>query len=177
MVPATDSRRRAHTLWQRLLDSQAPRAMVLVRLAVGIVFTSEGIQKFLYPDTIGAGRFAKIGIPAPDVMGPFVGTVEIVCGLLILAGLLTRLAAVPLAITMVVAFASTKVPVLLGRGYFIFADPSVSRSGLWSMLHEARTDLSMLLGSLFLLLVGAGAWSLDAVLRRRGASPAIEASP
>jgi uncharacterized membrane protein YphA (DoxX/SURF4 family) len=134
---------------------------------VGLVFASEGIQKFLYPDALGTGRFAKIGIPAPDVMGPFVGMVETVCGLLILAGLLTRLAAVPLIIDMLVAIASTKVPILLGHGYFLFANPSVPKHGLWSMLHEARTDLSMLLGSVFLLIVGAGTCSLDAVLRRR----------
>jgi uncharacterized membrane protein YphA (DoxX/SURF4 family) len=140
---------------------------VLIRISVGIVFLSEGIQKFLYPGALGAGRFAKIGIPAAETMGPFVGTIEIGCGLLILAGLLTRLAAVPLIINMLVAIASTKVPILLGHGYLLFSNPSVSKTGFWSMLHEARTDLSMLLGAAFLLLVGAGAWSLDVSLQRR----------
>jgi putative oxidoreductase len=82
-------------------------------------------------------------------------------------GLLTRLAAIPLIVNMLVAIASTKVSILLGHGYFLFANPSVDRVGLWSMLHEARTDLSMLLGSLFLLIAGAGTWSLDAWLRKR----------
>lgn len=153
--------------WQRVLESRAPAATVLIRVAVGVVFASEGIQKFLYPDALGAGRFAKIGIPAPEVMGPFVGIVEVVCGLLILAGLVTRLASVPLIIDMLVALASTKVPILLGHGYFLFANPSVSKIGLWSMLHEARTDLSMLLASIFLLLAGAGGVSLDGLLARR----------
>jgi uncharacterized membrane protein YphA (DoxX/SURF4 family) len=152
---------------RQLMDSSAPAATLLIRLAIGIVFTSEGIQKFLYPGANGAGRFAKIGIPAPEAMGPFVGTVEIVFGLLILAGLFTRLAAVPLIIDMIVAIASTKVPILLGHGYLFFSNPSTSKTGFWSMLHEWRTDLSMLLGSTFLLLVGAGAWSLDAVLAPR----------
>ncbi len=134
---------------------------------VGVVFASEGIQKFLYPDALGAGRFAKIGIPAPEVMGPFVGTVETVCGVLVLAGLVTRIAAVPLIIDMLVAIASTKVPILLGHEYFLFSNPSVPKSGFLSMLHEARTDLSMILGSMFLLLVGSGGWSLDALLQRR----------
>ena len=155
------------SLWRRLVDSDAPNATILIRAAVGVVFASEGIQKFLHPDALGAGRFAKIGIPAPGVMGPFVGGVETVCGLLILAGLLTRLAAVPLIIDMLVAIASTKVPILLGRGYFVFSDPSVSPTGFWSMLHEARTDLSMLLGASFLFLVGAGGWALDAALGHR----------
>jgi uncharacterized membrane protein YphA (DoxX/SURF4 family) len=99
-------------------------------------------------------------------MGPFVGAVEIVCGLLILAGLLTRFAAAVLILDMLVAIASTKV-ILLGHGYFLFSDPSVSKTGFWSMLHEARTDISMLLGSTFLLLVGSGPWSIDGLLQRR----------
>lgn len=154
----------------RWLHTDGPRAVILIRVAVGLVFASEGIQKFLYADAIGAGRFARIGIPAPEVMGPFVGVVEILCGCLVLAGLFTRLAALPLITIMLVAIVSTKIPILLGHGYFLFADPGVSRTGLWSMLHEARTDLSMLLGSTFLLIVGAGQWSLDVMLanRRKG---------
>jgi uncharacterized membrane protein YphA (DoxX/SURF4 family) len=140
---------------------------MLIRVAVGLVFASEGIQKFLDPDGLGGGRFAKIGIPAPEVLGPFVGAVEIVCGLLVLAGLFTRLAAAPLIINMVVAIASTKVPILLGHGYWIFAHTFAPKEGFWSFLHESRTDLSMLCGALFLSLVGAGPWSLDALLRRR----------
>lgn len=163
--------------WQRLLDSEAPAATVLIRLAVGIVFAAEGLQKFLYADALGAGRFAKIGIPSPDVMGPFVGVIEIVCGTLILAGCLTRLAVIPLIIDMVVAIASTKVPILLGHGYLGFADPSGGKHGLWNMLHEARTDLSMLLGATFLLVVGAGTLSVDAVLRRRATQARPEAAP
>lgn len=151
------------------LDSSAPKSAVLVRIAVGVVFASEGIQKFLFPDALAAGRFAKIGIPAPEVMGPFVGVVEIVCGALLLLGLFTRLAAVPLIVDMLVAIASTKIPILLGHGYLSFAGPS-AKPGFWSMLHEARTDLSMLLCSCFLLLAGAGAWSLDARLKRARAS-------
>lgn len=154
-------------LWRRLLASDAPSATVLIRLAVGVVFAAEGIQKFIYPDVLGAGRFAKIGIPAPEVMGPFVGAVETIGGFLILAGLLTRLAAIPLILDMLVAIASTKVPILLGHGYFLFSNPSVSKTGFWTTLHEARTDVSMLLGSTFLLIVGAGAKSLDALLERR----------
>jgi uncharacterized membrane protein YphA (DoxX/SURF4 family) len=103
-----------------------------MRVVVGIVFASEGVQKFLYPDALGAGRFGKIGIPAPEVMGPLVGVVEIVCGVLMLAGLLTRLAAAALIIDMLVAIASTKVPILLGHGYGWFADPSIAKIGFWS---------------------------------------------
>jgi putative oxidoreductase len=150
----------------RIVKTEAPAATLLIRLAVGVVFASEGIQKFLFADAQGAGRFAKIGIPAPDVMGPFVGVVEIACGALVLAGLLTRLAAIPLVINMLVAIASTKVPILLGHGYWLFEHTFAPKAGFWSFLHESRTDLAMLLGSAFLLIVGGGAWSVDAVLQR-----------
>jgi uncharacterized membrane protein YphA (DoxX/SURF4 family) len=147
----------------RLLGSRAPRAAWLIRLAVAIVFVSEGIQKFLYPAALGVGRFAKIGIPAPGLTGPFIGVVEIACGALILGGLFTRVAALLLLADMTVAILSTKLPILIGHGFWRFAAPS-GKSGLWSMLHEARTDLSMWLACLFLFVVGAGGRSVDARL-------------
>src|SRR5207248_4120755 len=90
------------TFFRKLLATDAPAAVILVRLIVGAVFLSEGIQKFLYPDALGVGRFAKIGIPYPEVMAPFVGVCETVCGLLFIVGLLTRLAAVTMIIDMLV---------------------------------------------------------------------------
>src|SRR5438445_12200027 len=102
---------------RRLFSTNAPAATVLVRLLTGSVFLSEGIQKFLYPAELAAGRFAKIGIPAPQIMGPFVGGCEVVCGALLIIGLLTRLAAIVLLIDISVAIVSTKVPVLLGHGF------------------------------------------------------------
>jgi uncharacterized membrane protein YphA (DoxX/SURF4 family) len=140
--------------WTRLLGSTAPKATMLIRLMVGAVFLSEGTQKFLFPVILGVGRFAKIGLPNPEFLGYFVGSFETVCGALVLLGLLTRLAAIPLIIIMLVAIATTKVPILLNEGF-------------WKMAHETRTDWAMLLGSLFLLIVGAGHWSLDAYWYRR----------
>lgn len=151
----------------RLLETDAPGATLLLRIAIGIVFVSEGLQKFVQPEALGVGRFAKIGIPIPWFTGPFVGAVETIGGVLILLGLFSRLAAFPLIIDMVVAIASTKIPILLGHGYFGFASPSLPATGLWSMLHEARTDISMLLGCAFLLIVGGGVASLDTVIVRR----------
>ena len=139
------------TTREMLLRIDAPCAVILVRFLVGGVFLSEGIQKFLFPEALGVGRFTSIGIPAPGVMAPFVGVVEIVFGALLLLGLLTRLAAIPLIIDISVAIATTKIPWWLSKGF-------------WSMAHEARTDYSMLLGGIFLLLVGAGPWSLDRIL-------------
>jgi putative oxidoreductase len=140
---------------------------ILVRLLVGlVVFLPEGIQKLVYADILGAGRFTKIGIPFPDVMGPFVGVVETVCGALIILGLLTRLAAVPLIIIMIVALVSTKLPILLGHDVGMFHLGDIKRLGFCSMMHEARADLTMLFGCVYLLIVGAGRWSLDARLAR-----------
>ena len=136
------------TMLQRLLHSDTTRSLVFIRLMVGAVFLSEGIQKFLLPDQRGVGRFTNIGLPMPEILGPFVGTFEIVCGSLILLGLATRLAAIPLLIIMTVALSMTKWPMLMEQGF-------------WFMVHEARTDWSMFLGSLFLLIVGAGPWSVD----------------
>jgi uncharacterized membrane protein YphA (DoxX/SURF4 family) len=116
---------------------------------VGWVFLSEGIQKFLFPDALGIGRFIKIGIPAPHFFAPFVGVVEIVCGTLVIVGFLTRLASIPLLIDILVAIVTTKLPML-------------SKVGFWGTMHESRTDFCMLLGSIFLLLVGSGALSSDA---------------
>jgi putative oxidoreductase len=126
-----------------------PAAAIAVRLGVGGIFFFEGVKKFLFPADWGVGRFLKIGIPAPHVMAPFVGTVEVVCGALLIIGLMTQLAAVPLLIDISVAILSTKIPLLLTKGF-------------WPMEAEARTDYAMLTGLLFLLLAGGGPWSIDA---------------
>jgi putative oxidoreductase len=151
-----------------LFATDAPGWSILVRLLVGlVVFFPEGIQKLFFPEILGAGRFAHIGIPYPDQMGPFVGVVEAACGALIIVGLVTRLAAIPLIIVIIVAIVSTKIPILLGHDFWIFHVPKLARYGFWSMAHEARADFDMLLGVIYLLIVGAGAWSLDALLACR----------
>ena len=137
------------------------RSIIFIRLLVGVVFFEEGVQKFLFPTLMGAGRFARIGIPWPTVMGPFVGTVEIVCGALIVLGVYTRIAAIPLLVDIIVAILSTKVPILLGNGYGPFHLASLNRYGFWSMASEARTDFSMLMGLFFLLAAGPGSLSFQ----------------
>ena len=124
------------------------RAVILIRILVGWVFISEGIQKFLFPAALGWGRFAKIGIPDPHVLAPLVGVVEIVCGALVILGLWTRFASVPLLVVIGVAIATTKIPML-------------HHGGVWAMLHEARADFSMVLGLLFLMVVGPGGFAVD----------------
>lgn len=136
------------SLLQRMVHSDAPRATLLVRLLVGCVFLSEGIQKFLFPQALGVGRFIKIGIPAPQFFAPFVGAVEIIGGTMLIVGLLTRLASIALMVNFSVAVLTTKLPML-------------TKSGFWATAHEARVDFCMLLGTIFLLIVGAGPLSID----------------
>lgn len=133
---------------KEILQTSRQKSVILIRLMTGVVFLSEGIQKFLFPAKRGAGRFENIGLPEPELLGAFVGSVEIVCGLLILLGLLTRPASVPLIIIMLVALATTKTEILAEEGF-------------WAMMHASRTDWAMLLGSIFLLINGGGAWSAD----------------
>lgn len=121
---------------------------------VGVVFLSEGIQKFLFPAVLGAGRFENIGLPSPEFLGPFVGSFEILCGALILIGFLTRVASVPLIFIILVAISTTKVEILADKGF-------------WAMIHEGRTDWSMILGSLFLLIRGGGYGSLDSLIFKK----------
>lgn len=135
-------------MFKKIIHTDNSKTTIIIRLMVGAVFLSEGIQKFLFPDTLGAGRFEKIGLPSPEFLGSFVGTFEILCGAMILIGMLTRLASIPLIIIMLVAIATTKAEVLADKGF-------------WEMLHGSRTDWSMLLGSIFLFIKGGGYWSVD----------------
>ena len=146
--------------WEKPGSGKAYSAILAIRLMIGGVFFLEGIKKFLLVEQWGAGRFTRIGIPAPHVMGPLVGVVEIVCGLLVLLGLRTRLAAIPLLAVISTAIATTKIPILF-------------KSGFWPMEAEARTDYSMLLGLIFLVLAGSGGWSLDARSLREKPNPNV----
>ncbi len=127
------------------------RAQVFIRLAVGLIFFTQGILKYTDPH-MGVLRFTKIGFPFPAFTAHFVGTFEIVCGLMVLVGLGTRLAGIPLLIVILTAITTTKIPELFRP-----------EQGLWFMVSDARTDFAMLMGLLFLLCAGGGRWSLEAV--------------
>lgn len=127
---------------------------MLIRIMVGVVFLSEGIQKFLFPAIRGAGRFAKIGLPQPEILGPFVGSFEILSGFLLIIGLFTRLAAIPTLIIMLVALYATKAGLL-------------ATDGFWEMMHASRTDWAMLLDSIFLIIKGSGYKSVDNIFNRK----------
>jgi putative oxidoreductase len=152
----------------QLTATRASGAVVLIRFYVGLIFLGEGILKFLRPDQLGPGRFDTAGIPAPTFFAYFDGVFEIVCGVLILAGLLTRLAAIPMIVNMIGALLITKLPI-------VWADAPLypKAGGLWDAFREGRLDLAMLCGSIFLFVVGAGGLSVDARMSRTKASGSV----
>ena len=122
--------------------------LLLLRVMVGWVFLTEGIQKFLFGGTLGAGRFAKIGIPFPHFSAPLVGALEIVCGAMLILGIATLCAVIPLLIDIGVAIVTTKWPLM-------------HREGFWAAMHEGRVDFCMLMGLLAIACLGAGSWSFS----------------
>lgn len=126
----------------------------LIRVSVGLIFLSEGIQKFLFADTLGAGRFEKIGLPYTHIFGPTVGATEIVFGFLVAIGFKVRVTTIPLFIIICTAIVSTKVSLF-------------TEKGLWGTLHESRTDFSMFMCLIFLFIVGSGTKSIDNYLSKR----------
>jgi uncharacterized membrane protein YphA (DoxX/SURF4 family) len=122
--------------------------IIIVRLIVGLIFLSEGIQKYLFPELLGTGRFLKIGFSDPDFWAFFTGTFEILCGTFVLIGFLTRISTIPLFIIMLTAFITTKYPILMDKG-------------IWAMAHEYRTDFALTLLLIYLLISGGGKWSVD----------------
>jgi len=166
-----DQRIRQIIAWLLYPPLTAPRVTTLIRVMVGAVFVAEAVMKFVFPDTLGPGRFEKLGLPAPDVMSPFDAVFEAGCGLLLMLGLLTRLAAIPMIVDMIVAIVSTKVGLYFGTT-LLPLPPVPPQTGFWAVLHEIRSEYAQLLGTLYLLIAGPGRQSLDALLAR-GLRPAL----
>jgi len=132
-------------------------SIFLIRLAVGLIFSTQGLLKYIDPN-MGVVRFTRIGFPHPYFTAHFAGEFEIVCGLLVLAGLWTRVAAIPLIVIISTAIAATKIPELFR-----------ANQGLWFMVSDARTDFAMLCCLLSLIAAGGGNWSLDGMRARHDA--------
>jgi putative oxidoreductase len=141
-----------------LRPTKGPRSILLVRIAVGLIFFTQGILKYIDPN-MGVLRFTRIGFAHPYFTAHFVGTFEILCGLLVLVGLGTRLASIPLLIVIATAIATTKIPELFR-----------ANQGFWYMISDARTDFAMFCCLLFLLAAGGGSWSLDANLGKESSA-------
>ena len=131
-----------------IFNTDNNNSAILIRLTVGLIFLTEGIQKYLFPELLGTGRFTTIGFSNPAFWAYFTGTFEIICGTLIILGLITRVASIPLIIIMITAFISTKIPILIHKG-------------IWPWAHEYRTDFAMTLLLIYLLIYGSGRWSVD----------------
>jgi uncharacterized membrane protein YphA (DoxX/SURF4 family) len=152
----------------QLTTTRASGAIILIRFYVGLIFVGEGVLKFLRPEALGSGRFEKAGIPAGALFANLDGMVEIICGVMILAGLLVRIATLPMIVDMIGALAITKLPLLWGS-----APLYPKEGGFWDFFHEGRLEIAMLCGSIFLLVVGAGAYSFDDRLNRTTASAPV----
>lgn len=131
-----------------IFNTENTNSTILIRLTVGLIFLTEGIQKYLFPELLGTGRFTTIGFSNPAFWAYFTGTFEIICGTLIILGLITRVASIPLIIIMITAFISTKIPILVHKGF-------------WPWAHEYRTDFAMTLLLVYLFINGSGRWSVD----------------
>jgi putative oxidoreductase len=150
--------------WLLHPPTNGAEALVIPRLMAGGVFLWEGILKFVYPNQ-GVGRFTKLGFPDPALLAHFVATMEIIGGLFLLFGLLTRITSLYFILQMLVAVLTTKVALYLGTSPLPLP-PSPPQSGIWAVLHEIRSDYAQILTSLFLLIVGPGVRSLDEQLAR-----------
>jgi putative oxidoreductase len=137
----------------KILTTVDDNRTILVRLIVGLIFLSEGIQKYLFPELLGTGRFLKIGFNHPEFLAYLTGTFEIICGAFVLFGLFTRLVSIPLFIIMMTAFVTTKWPILVDKGF-------------WSMAHEYRTDFAMTILLIYLFIYGSGRWSIDSKINK-----------
>jgi uncharacterized membrane protein YphA (DoxX/SURF4 family) len=142
-----------------------PSNILIIRLLAGGVFFWEGMLKFVYVNQ-GVGRFTKLGFPFPVTTAHFVASAEIIGGLLLLAGLLTRATALYFVIQMIVAVLSTKIALYYGTSP-LPAPPALPKTGIWAVLHEIRSDYAQILTCLFLLLEGPGRRSLDFMLSAR----------
>lgn len=140
--------------WSRTLQTNTDKSLIILRFLIGYVFIMEGIQKFIYSDELGIGRFIKIGIPYAEILAPVVGFCEILFGFFILIGLFTRLSSIILIIIMIIAIITTKIPVLFDQGIFHFS-------------HKSRNDLSMLFCSIYLLIKGCGQYGVDFIISRK----------
>jgi uncharacterized membrane protein YphA (DoxX/SURF4 family) len=157
--------------WLMNPPPDGPASTLLLRLMAGGVFLWEGVMKFVFVNQ-GVGRFTKLGMPFPHFTADFVGYLEIVGGLFLLSGLMTRVIAIPFIIEMIVAMLSTKISMYLGTSPLPLP-PSPPQVGMWAVLHEVRSEYAQLLTTAFLLVNGPGRWSLDSLLQRnRKARPA-----
>jgi putative oxidoreductase len=151
--------------WLANTPTNGAKQIIILRLMAGCVFFWEGILKFVYVNQ-GVGRFTKLGFPEPVFIAHFVGIAEIIGGLFLIFGLMTRLVSLYFILEMIVAILSTKITLYLGT-YPLPLPPAPPKVGIWAVLHEGRSDYAQLLTCVFLMLVGPGILSLDEWIAKR----------
>lgn len=134
-----------------MLKSDKNITLLLVRIMTGVVFLSEGIQKFIFPDVLGIGRFEKIGVRFPEFTANLVGVTEITCAICIIIGLFSKYATIPLLLIIIFAFEITKYDIFIQHGF-------------WKFMHESRTDWSMFVGIIIIMTIGSGKFSFEYIL-------------
>ena len=148
---ATAQPESARSRLRRALPASPDLALLVLRLAVGIVVFAHGAQKVFQFGLAGTGEsFAGMGVPLGEVAGPAVAVIELVGGAAIVVGAATRVFALLIAATMAVA------SVLVHGANGIF-------------LADGGFELTMLLGAgaIALALASAGRYSVDAIVARR----------
>jgi putative oxidoreductase len=145
--------KKENTLKKQILSTEDDNKIIIVRLIVGLIFMSEGIQKYMIVTMMGPAFFKEIGFDYPMFWAYFTGAFEISCALLILFGFLTRMASIPLIIIMITALITTKLPLLAIKGFLTFA-------------HEYTTEFSLTMLLILLLIFGGGRWSVDLKILR-----------
>src|SRR5690349_5178523 len=159
--------------WLLYAPVDGPRATIILRVMAGTVFFWEGVMKFVFANQ-GVGRFTKLGFPAPHFTATADGWFEIIGGLLLITGFLTRVIAIPFIIEMLVAMASTKIPMYLGTSPLPLP-PVPPQVGFWAVLHEIRSEYAQLACCAFLVFDGPGRWSIDAILKQPHGPSSVEA--
>ncbi|MDZ7757997.1 DoxX family protein [Rhodohalobacter sp.] len=131
-----------------ILSTEPQKTTLLIRFMVGFYFLAGGVIKLSYPELQDTGFFQNLGFISAGAIVSVISLIEIICGLMIIAGLFTRIAVIPLLLT--ISFT-----VLIGKFPILFEE------GFWMMAHISRIDFAMFFGCVFLFITGSGFWSLD----------------
>jgi len=145
--------------------TQGYNSIILIRIFAGLTFLGEGILKFIYP-SMGVMRFTLLGFPLPEFTAYSIGILEIVGGICLLLGLFNNLFALLFAGEMVVAFLSTKITMWSGTSPLPLP-PVPPQAGFWAVVHESRSDYTLFLTMIFLMIVGPGKLALDSILAKK----------
>lgn len=147
------------SLFRATTPRQTDLGLAILRVVLGVIFIAHGGQKlFVFGFDGVTGAFGQMGVPAPGLIGPAIALIEFFGGIAIALGFVTRLAALGIGATMVGAIVLVHLP----AGFF-------APAGI-------EFPLSLLAAAATLTITGAGRYSLDALISRRGPATVTDAS-